>query len=566
MNHVARMPGRFNDRSMALMGIPDLPESAFGGDLPPFQRTALVRMMGIKPQGGGGGGGIMKLVAVVAAIAIPFAAPVIASSIGLSAGIAAATSFSAATSAAIGSAMVGAGLGAVSASVTGGNVGRGALMGAIGGGIGGYTSVPASASGSPSAYSISPNTSGTATGPSMLNTPTTSLAGSPSLGSNLSFTPDYSLSAGMTPSGVGMGGTGSGLVYGGGGGGYMGLNPADASLAGLTTGGTTQSGLSAGLSSQPTNPYSLSGMSSTAGAPSVASDPYALTNTAYAGQGSNLPMSMQYGNLPTTTDYTLAGGAATPSTAGLNTTGAPSAATEFGLKTTTASTSGLGNAAATQTAGGAAATVAEKLTFTQALAKVPEALQAKFTDPKALADLTMRAGAQLLTGQLSDAGLSNEEKQLLQARVEEMKQNKEINNELFQTQLREAYDLLGRSDYFDPGYFGQQYAGAAKQRTSAQKEAALRKVNPRNKGSRAALERQYNLQSAREEATAYDKGSMYGFDAGLKLTQQALNALPKSAPTSSADASALSTAYGNIEERKRKSQEGLNKTLGPLFT
>ena len=559
MNHVARMPGRFNDRSMALMGIPDLPESAFGGDLPPFQRTALVRMMGIKPQGGGGGGGVMKLVAVAAAIAIPFAAPVIASSIGLSAGIAAATTFSAATSAAIGSAMVGAGLGAISASVTGGNVGRGALMGAIGGGIGGYTSVPASASGSPSIYGISPNTAGTGTGSSILNTPTTSLAGSPSLGSNLSFTPDYSLSAGMTPSGVGMGGTGTGLVYGGGG--YGGLNPAE---AGLTLGGTTQSGLSAGLSSQPTNPYSLSGMSSTAGAPSVASDPYALTNTAYAGQGSNLPMSMQYGNLPTTTDYTLAGGAATPSTAGLNTTGAP-AATEFGLKTTTASTSGLGNAAATQTAGGAAAT-AEKLTFTQALAKVPDALKAKFTDPAMLADLTMRAGAQLITGQLADAGLSDEEKQLLQARTEEMKANKEMNSELFQTQLREAYDLLGRSDYFDPGYFGQQYAGQAKQRTASQKEAALRKVNPRNKGSRAALERQFNLQSAREEATAYDKGSMYGFDAGLKLTQQALNALPKNAPSSSADATALSTAYGNIEERKRKSQEGLNKTLGGLFT
>ena len=555
MNHVARMPGRFNDRSMALMGIPDLPESAFGGDLPPFQRTALVRMMGIKPQGGGGGGGLMKVVAVVAAIAIPFAAPVIASSIGLSAGIAAATSFSAATSAAIGSAIVGAGLGAVSASVTGGNVGRGALMGAIGGGIGGYTSVPASASGSPSAYSLSPNTSGTATGLSMPSATTPSLAGSPSLGSNLSFTPDYSLTAGMTPSGVGMGGTGTGLVYGGGG---YGLNPAE---AGLTLGGTTQSGLSAGLSSQPTSPYSLSGMSSTAGAPTAAADPYSLANTSYAGPGSNLPYSSQYGNL-SPTDYSVSGVAATPSTAGLNTAGA----SEFGLKATTASAGGLGNAAAATTAGTTAATTAEKLTFTQALAKVPEALQAKFTDPKALADLTMRAGAQLLTGQLSDAGLSNEEKQLLHARVEEMKQNKEINNELFQTQLREAYDLLGRSDYFDPAYFGQQYAGAAKQRTSAQKEAALRKVNPRNKGSRAALERQYNLQSAREEATAYDKGSMYGFDAGLKLTQQALNALPKSAPTSSADASALSTAYGNIEERKRKSQEGLNKTLGPLFT
>lgn len=553
MNHVARMPGRFNDRSMALMGIPDLPESAFGGDLPPFQRTALVRMMGIKPQGGGGGGGMMKLVAVAAAIAIPFAAPVIASSIGLSGAIATATAFSTATSAAIGSAMVGAGLGAVAASVTGGNVGRGALMGAIGGGIGGYTSVPASASGSPTAYGINPNTSGTATGLSMPGTPTPSLAGSPSLGSNLSFTPDYSLASGMAPTAPGMGGTG--LVYGGGG---YGLNPAQ---AGLTLGGTTESALSAGLSSQPTNPYSLSGMSSAAGAPSVASDPYALTNASYAGQGSNLPLASQYGNL-SPTDYSVSGVAGAPTTAGLNTAGA----SEFGLKATTASTSGLGNAAAAQTAGGAAATTAEKLTFTQALAKVPDALKAKFTDPAMLADLTMRAGAQIITGQLADAGLSDEEKQLLQARTEEMKANKEMNSELFQTQLREAYDLLGRSDYFDPGYFGQQYAGQAKQRTASQKEAALRKVNPRNKGSRAALERQFNLQSAREEATAYDKGSMYGFDAGLKLTQQALNALPKNAPSSSADAVALSTAYGNIEERKRKSQEGLNKTLGGLFT
>lgn len=205
MNHVARMPGRFNDRSMALMGIPDLPEAAFGGDLPPFQRTALVNAMGIKPQGGGGGG-LMKVVAVVAAIAIPFAAPVIASSIGLSAGIAAATGISATAAATVGSAIVGAGLGAVNASVTGGNVGRGALMGAIGGGIGGYTSVPASPSGSLSGgYGLNPNTSGTATGLGMPSPTTPSLAGSPSLGSNLSFTPDYSLASGMTPAAPGMG-------------------------------------------------------------------------------------------------------------------------------------------------------------------------------------------------------------------------------------------------------------------------------------------------------------------------------------------------------------------------
>ena len=143
-----------------------------------------------------------------------------------------------------------------------------------------------------------------------------------------------------------------------------------------------------------------------------------------------------------------------------------------------------------------------------------------------------------------------------------MKANKAINSDLFNTQLREAYDLLGRSDYFDPSYFGEQYANQAKQRISAQKEAALRKMNPRNKASRLAEERRYNLASGREEASAYDKGSMYGFDAGLKLTQAALAALPKSAPTTDAESNALLEAYGNIEERKRKSQAGLNQTLG----
>lgn len=84
------------------------------------------------------GGGAKKLVAVVAAVAIPFAAPAIASAIGLSGAIAAA-GVSATVASVAGSAIVGAGLGAISAKVTGGDVKRGAIFGAIGGGIGGYT-------------------------------------------------------------------------------------------------------------------------------------------------------------------------------------------------------------------------------------------------------------------------------------------------------------------------------------------------------------------------------------------------------------------------------------------
>lgn len=133
-----RMP---TSKQMLMMGIPELPEAAFGGDVPPQQRKALVQAMGIRPQGGGGGGGLMAVVGVAAAIAIPFAAPVIAASIGTSLGISAATfGMSAMAGSIVGSAIVGAGLGAITAKVTGQDVGRGALFGGIGGGIGGYTS------------------------------------------------------------------------------------------------------------------------------------------------------------------------------------------------------------------------------------------------------------------------------------------------------------------------------------------------------------------------------------------------------------------------------------------
>jgi hypothetical protein len=528
------MPGRFNDRAMAMMGIPDLPEAAFGGDLPPHQRRALVQAMGIKPQGGGGGG-LMKVVAVAAAIAIPFAAPAIASSIGLSAGIAAATGASAAISAAAGSAIVGGVLGGTLSKVQGGSFGQGALMGAIGSGISGYMSAPAPYSGS---GLTPPSSTGGGIGLQAPTAPAPSLAGTPGLGSGIGMAPvDYSLSAGA--------GTGGGFGINPAGGGF-GLDPNAASQVGLTYGGTTTSGLSEGLSASAPVDYSVgsgTGATTTAGSglPSGGVDYSLSTAPAATGAPSTTTAAA--------TEWTGTGLKVPPSMA--STAGSGVGAVDYSLA-----------GAGTSGAGTTAASTAKNLTFGQALAKVPEAIAKKFTDPAALADLTMRAGAQLITGQMADAGLSDEEKQLLQARVEEMKSNKEMNNELFNTQLREAYDLLGRSDYFDPSYFGQQYASQTKQRVSAQKEAALRKMNPRNKASRLAEERRYNLASGREEATAYDKGSMYGFDAGLKLTQAALNALPKNAPSSTADMTSLSQAYGAIEERKRKSQEGLNKTLG----
>ena len=87
------------------------------------------------------GGGVKKVIAVVAAVAIPIAAPAIASAIAGSAVLGATVSAAMATTAGavVSSAIVGAGLGAITAKVTGGDVKAGAISGLIGGGIGGYS-------------------------------------------------------------------------------------------------------------------------------------------------------------------------------------------------------------------------------------------------------------------------------------------------------------------------------------------------------------------------------------------------------------------------------------------
>ena len=78
-----------------------------------------------------------KVLAVVAAVAVPFVAPAIAGSIGLTSALAS-TGMAATTAAATGSALTGAVLGGAASSFGGGDFGTGAVLGAVGGGLSGY--------------------------------------------------------------------------------------------------------------------------------------------------------------------------------------------------------------------------------------------------------------------------------------------------------------------------------------------------------------------------------------------------------------------------------------------
>jgi hypothetical protein len=83
-----------------------------------------------------GGGGITRVIATVAAVAVPFAAPAIAASLGVSGAISAATGLT--VSSTVASAITGAAMGGIAAAIGGQSITRGALMGGIGGGVGGY--------------------------------------------------------------------------------------------------------------------------------------------------------------------------------------------------------------------------------------------------------------------------------------------------------------------------------------------------------------------------------------------------------------------------------------------
>jgi hypothetical protein len=471
MNHVARMPKRFNDRSMALMGIPDLPESAFGGDLPPSQRTALVRMIGIKPQGGGGGGGFKKVISVAAVIAIPFVAPAIASSIGLSAVIGSTA----------GSALVGAGLGAANASLTGGDVERGAIMGGLGGGIAGYNYVPTPTTPAP-VFDYNPTTNTMVPAPGF-DGATTAAAFDPVSSSYTNV--DAQQAAGL-----------------------------DTSTAAFDP-----------VSSSYTNPEAqqAAGFNAPPNTSTAAFDPVSSSYTnvdAQQAAGFNAP--------PDTTAAAAASSMGPP---------APPGSTVVGATTTV------------------------PMTFAEAVRAVPGEIAAKFSDPKALADMTLRAAGALAGSLSAGDGMSDEEKRLLKAQTDELRALQESNKMLFDQKLQAAQDLIGESKYFDPEYFGLQRARRAQLAGAKAKRAGLRGL----KGSRrASEERRFDLATGRETGTAFDQGFGAGVTGRTQTLQAGLTAMPGMQTGYGGDYKNIYDQYTAADRRSKERAQGIGDLFGSI--
>jgi hypothetical protein len=527
-----RMP---TSKQMLAMGVPELPEAAFGGDLPPMQRKALVKAMGIRPQGGGGGG-LKAVVGVVAAVAIPFAAPAIVGAIASSTAIAASMPFvtaalSTTAGAVVGSAIVGAGLGAVSAKITGGDVGRGALMGAIGGGIGGY-----SQAGSITAQGTNVGTGSTGildAGTANLATTPTANAVVTNVGSGTGYwSPE--LGAFVDPS-TGSTIAAQNIAYGG---------TVDSALASqLSTGGT----LSATGAS---NAQTLADAINASGTLAV-NTPGAVGGSAGAfGAGGG----MYYD--PTTA---VAGSAPSYAQAGLQYTPAmeQAAANQAVQAGTMVNTPATATTSAQTVQAGTTGAVAQAAPTT-----FSEALKQKFTDPRNQADLFLRAAGQLAGSAIAGDGLSDEERTLLNEQTAELRQLRETNQDLFNQRLQEAQNMLGESRYFDPSYFGLQSERAVKTAGSRAKREALGKFGSQRAGLRRAEERRFDLGLATGGQTAYLQGADAAQQNKLRTQQAGINALPTSGPAAGLQYGQYVGGLYDAADRRRRQAAG---DIGDLF-
>lgn len=190
-----------------------------------------------------------------------------------------------------------------------------------------------------------------------------------------------------------------------------------------------------------------------------------------------------------------------------------------------------------------------------------EALRAKFTDPKNLADFTLRAAGQLAGSVLAGSGLSDEEQALLDQQTEELRNLQQTNQSLFNQRLEQAQNLIGESRYFDPEYFGMQSARRQQVAGAQQRRAGLRGLTGE---ARASAGRKFDLGTARNVGTAFDTGFQSAIAPRLQTMQAGLSLMPTSGPSNAGAYTALQNVYSGARTNQRQTQQDIGTLFGSL--
>lgn len=222
-------------------------------------------------------------------------------------------------------------------------------------------------------------------------------------------------------------------------------------------------------------------------------------------------------------------------------------------------------AAALQTSGmaGTTAATAPVSLGQRALAAVQEAgsqIVTKFTDPKAIADMTLRAAGQLAGSAIAGSGLSPEEQKLLAAQAADLQELKNTNQELYNLRLEQAKAILGEAarDY------GFETESQARARGAGLTTAAVRGLTGERRRTELARQRRAR---AEEIATGRARGELMTAQQTQAARQAGLTALPVAGPqaTTMAYRSGLMGDYAEAERRRKEASEASGQLFGGLY-
>lgn len=213
------------------------------------------------------------------------------------------------------------------------------------------------------------------------------------------------------------------------------------------------------------------------------------------------------------------------------------------------------------------ATITDK--FVATVKDSGSALVGKFTDPEALASVTMQAGGQLLGQALApDPDMSPEQRELIEMRKAELADLKNRDEAAFNAQMDAAKQYLQQAQQYDPTYMAFQ---------AANKEAIDQQRKLREQYRRAALgrgrdiseaeRRRMSLDSARNVSSEYDRGFQQGQNLQNTATRAGLSAIPNAASFANYTTalSNLQRETQDIEAANRARSAGAAKNISDLF-
>lgn len=184
----------------------------------------------------------------------------------------------------------------------------------------------------------------------------------------------------------------------------------------------------------------------------------------------------------------------------------------------------------------------------------------KFTDPKAIADMTLRAAGQLAGSALAGSGLSPEEQKLLAAQAADLQELKNTNQELYNLRLEQAKAILGEAarDY------GFETESQARARGVGLTTAAVRGLTGERRRTELARQRRAR---AEEIATGRARGELMTAQQTQAARQAGLGALPVAGPqaTTMAYRSGLMGDYAEAERRRLAASEASGQFFGGLY-